>query len=65
LQPEEFGEDAKVKEPALQSMNPLPGECGRGFVTFQTPTGERPELVLYEEQFVLEDTIAWKVPEKR
>ena len=65
LQPEEFGEDAKVKEPALQSMNPLPGECGRGFVTFQTPTGERPELVLYEEQFVLENTIAWKVPEKR
>lgn len=65
LQPEEFGEDAKVKEPALQSMNPLPGECGRGFVTFQTPRDERPELVLYEEQFVLEDTIAWKVPEKR
>ncbi len=65
LQPEEFGEDAKVKEPALQSMNPLPGECGRGFVTFQTPTGERPELVLYDEQFVLENTIAWKVPEKR
>jgi hypothetical protein len=46
-------------------MNPLPGECGSGFVTFQTPTGERPELVLYEEQFVLENTIAWKVPEKR
>ena len=65
LQPEEFGEGAKVKEPALQSMNPLPGECGRGFVTFQTPTGERPALVLYEEQFVLENTIAWKVPEKR
>ena len=65
LQPEEFGGKAKVKEPALESMNPLPGECGRGFVTFQTPKGERPELVLYEEQFVLEDTIAWKVPKKR
>lgn len=65
LQPEEFGEKAKVREPALQSMNPLPGECGRGFVTFQTPTGERPELVLYDEQFVLKSTIAWKVPEKR
>ncbi len=65
LPPEEFGEDAKVKEPALQSMNPLPGECGRGFVTFQTPAGERPELVLYDEQFVLESTITWKVPEKR
>ena len=65
LQPEEFGEDAKVREPALQGMNPLPGECGRGFVTFQTPTGERPELVLYDEQFVLEDTIAWRATEKR
>jgi hypothetical protein len=52
LQPEGSDEKAKVKEPALQSMNPLPGECGRGFVTFQTPTGERPALVLYEEQFV-------------
>lgn len=65
LQPEEFGEKAKVKTPALQSMNPLPGECGRGFVTFQTPTGERPELVLYDEQFVLKKSIAWKVPAKR
>ncbi len=65
LQPEGSDEKAKVKEPALQSMNPLPGECGRGFVTFQTPTGERPELVLYDEQFVLKKSIAWKVPEKR
>lgn len=65
LQPEDFGGEAKVREPALQSMNPLPGECGRGFVTFQTPRDQRPELVLYEEQFVLEDPIAWKVPEKR
>lgn len=65
VQPEGFGEEAKVREPALQSMNPLPGECGRGFVTFQTPAGERPDLVLYDEQFVLKSTIAWKVPEKR
>ena len=65
LQPEGFGGEARFKEPALQSMNPLPGECGRGFVTFQTPTGERPDLVLYDEQFVLKSTIAWKVPEKR
>lgn len=65
LYPEGSGEETKVKEPALQSMNPLPGECGRGFVTFQTPTDERPELVLFEEQFVLEDAIAWKVPVKR
>ena len=46
-------------------MNSLPGWCGSGLVTFQTPTGERPELVLYEEQFVSESTIAWEVPKKR
>ena len=65
LLPEGLEEGTKVKEPALQSMNPLPGECGRGSVTFQTPRDERPEIVLYEEQFVLKDTIAWKVPKKR
>ncbi len=65
LLPEGLGDEAKVKEPALQSMNPLPGECDRGFVTFQTPRGERPELLLYDEEFVLKNTIAWKVPEKR
>ena len=63
--PEEFGGEAKVREPALQSMNPLPGECGRGFVTFQTPRDQRPALVLYDEEFVLKKTIAWKVPTKR
>lgn len=65
IQPEGFSEDAKVKQPALESMNPLPGECDRGFVTFQTPRGERPELVIYEEDFVLEDPIAWKTVEGR
>jgi hypothetical protein len=65
LLPEGFGEQAKAEEPALESMNPLPGECGRGFVTFQTPAGERPELVLYDERFVLEKSIAWKVPGNR
>ena len=65
LLPEGRGGGAKVKEPALQSMNPLPGECGRGYVTFQTPREERPDLVLYDEEFVLKSSIAWKVPEKR
>lgn len=65
LQPEGFGKGEKVREPALESMNPLPGECGRGFFTFQTPRGQRPGLVIYEEQFLLEDPIAWKVPIKR
>ena len=63
--PEGFGGEAKVKEPALRGMNPLPGECDRGFVTFQTPRGARPGLVLYEEQFVDKATVAWKVPDAR
>ena len=62
--PEHGGGKAKIREPILRAMNPLPGECGRGFVAFQTPRGERPEIVLYEEQFVLKDTIAWRVPQK-
>ena len=65
LPPEGLGDGEKVKEPALQSMNPLPGECDRGFVTFQTPLGERPEFLLYDEEFVLKNTIAWKVPQGR
>ena len=64
LLPEGAEEGTKVKEPALQSMNPLPGECDRGFVTFQTPRDERPELLIYDEEFVLKNSIAWKVPEK-
>ena len=64
LLPEGLGDGEEVKEPALQSMNPLPGECDRGFVTFQTPRDERPDLVLYDEEFVLKNSIAWKVPEK-
>lgn len=62
LAPEDFGDRVNVEGPALQSMNPLPGECGRGLVAFQTPRDERPDLVLYDEQFVLEKTIVWKVP---
>lgn len=62
---EGFSGDAKVKQPALRSMNPLPGECDRGFVTFQTPGGEKPKLVLFEEEFASAATIAWKVPDGR
>lgn len=65
IQPEGFSEGVKVKQPALESMNPFPGECDRGFVTFQTPRGERPELVIYEEQFVLKNPLAWKTTQGR
>ena len=59
---EGFDRDAKVKQPALETMDAPPGSCDKGFVTFQTPKGERADLVLFEEQFVLESIIAWKVP---
>lgn len=62
VQPEGFGEEMEVKQPDLRTMNPSPGGCETGFVTFQTPRGEKPELVVFDEQFVLKSAIAWKVP---
>ncbi len=59
---EGFDGDAKVKQPALETMDAPPGSCDRGFVTFQTPKGERADLVLFEEQFVLKSVIAWEIP---
>lgn len=65
VQPEEFGEEMGVKEPALGSMNPSPSGCERGFVTFQIPRDEKPELIVFDEQFVLKKAVAWKVPAGR
>ncbi|CAN5715931.1 hypothetical protein BH24ACT22_BH24ACT22_20690 [soil metagenome] len=55
-------EDATVKEPALHTTDPPPGSCNRGFVTFQVPQGAKPNLVVFEEEFVLDEPVAWKVP---
>lgn len=65
IRPQTFtDEDAKVKEPVLRSMDPRPGGCERGFVVFQTPEGERPELVIFEEQFTTEpQPIEWTIPD--
>lgn len=65
VQPEAFGEGMGVKEPALRTMDPPPNGCDRGFVTFRVPRDERPELVVFEEQFVLKSAIVWKVPAVR
>lgn len=59
---EGFDGDGRVKQPDLETMDAAPGSCDRGFVTFQTPEGEKAELVLFEEQFVLEEVIAWEIP---
>lgn len=64
VKPETFADaGADVKEPALQTME-VRGACGRGFVTFQTSRGERPDLVIFEEGFTTDATpIEWKIPD--
>lgn len=65
VRPEDPPDDPHVKQPNLLTMDPGPGECTSGFATFQTPRGTRPNLVVFEEEFVLESAIAWKVPDER
>ena len=67
VKPEVFSDqDAPVKEPALQTMHTGGATCPQGFVTFQVPRGEKPDLIVFEEPFVSEmSVIAWKVPNER
>lgn len=37
-----------TKLPALRSVNVEPGDCERGFITFQIEDGERPRAVLFQ-----------------
>ncbi len=63
--PVKEAQETGVKEAVLETMDPVPGQCERGFVVFQTPRGERPELVVFEEQFKAEreaPPIRWTVP---
>lgn len=62
LQPDVRMEDMTVREPALMSAEPGLGECRRGFVVFQTPEGERPELVTFEDPLTTETPVVmWKL----
>ncbi len=57
----------EVKEAVLETMDPVPGQREYGFVVFQPPRGERPELVVFEEQFKAErevPPIKWAVPDE-
>ena len=45
-------------------MDAVPGTCDRGFVTFQTPEGEKADLVVFKEQFILKPVVAWRVPDE-
>lgn len=52
-----------LKKPVLQSMDPAPGDCERGYIIYQMPRGERPETVIFKDTLILARTIAWKVPD--
>jgi Domain of unknown function (DUF4352) len=36
-------------EPRLNLSNLAPGDCARGYVTFETPQGQAPDFVLFEQ----------------
>lgn len=40
--------------PALRGSSVVPGECNRGYITFQVEEGEEPQAVLYEGSSVVE-----------
>jgi hypothetical protein len=66
--PVKEAQETEVKEAVLETMDPVPGQCERGFVVFQTPRGERPEFVVFEEQFKAEreaQPIRWAVPDEQ
>lgn len=46
-------------------MDPSPGECERGYVIYETPRGEKAELVVFEDTLTETQAIAWKVPDAR
>ncbi len=59
-------EETGGREPVWETTDPVPGQCEGGFVVFQTPQGERPEFIVFEEQFKSEDEtppIRWMVPD--
>ena len=54
--------DIPAREPALNHTNlPNPGDCARGWVTFQIPAGVRPVYVERGGMFGGGDTIRWNI----
>ena len=65
--PVKEAQETGVTEAVLETMDPVPGQCERGFVVFQTPRDERPEFVVFEEQFKAEREAPpkrWAVPDE-
>lgn len=48
-----------AKEPALNSGAQAPGDCIRGWVTFEVPTGAKPAAVIFDE---LGTSVKWAIP---
>ncbi len=64
--PEEItGEGPGGRKPVLQSMDPSPGECERGYVIYETPKDETASLVVFEDTLTETQAIAWKVSDTR
>lgn len=54
-----------AREPALQTMDPEPGSCSRGFITYQTPRHEKPEIVTFEDTLTTEmSAVSWRISDK-
>ncbi len=49
--------DIEVKEPALHDTTLTPGDCVRGWITFQTPQGERPGFVIFTGSSIIKWTV--------
>ncbi len=46
------------KEPALRATKLAPGQCARGWVTFEIPQGAKPQYAIFNSSKV----IAWQIP---
>ena len=46
------------KEPALRATRLAPGQCARGWVTFELPQGAKPQYAIFNSSKV----IAWQLP---
>jgi len=61
-----YGEGAAVRKPALMTMDPEPGTCTRGFITYQTPRDERPKIITFEDPFTTDAPgISWEIPDQQ
>ncbi len=49
--------DIAVKEPALNDTTLTPGDCVRGWITFQTPQGERPKFIIFTGSSIIKWTV--------